>query len=193
LSGDWQAWRREVDLEAYDQRWRAMEAAGVNPHGEADLVCQFAPSSVLDGGTGTGRVAIELARRGIDVVGVDLDPDMVAAARAKAPDLSWVESDLASMRLHREFDVAILAGNVLLFTSPTTEPAVVAQLAAHLRPGGHLVMGFQLLPGRITADQLDQWCHEARLVPVVRWSTWDQQPFSSQSRYLVSVHQRPLD
>ena len=190
MSDDWKTWRRDVGVGDYDERWRAMAAAGVNPHGEADLVCRFAPSSVLDGGTGTGRVAIELARRGIDVVGVDLDPDMLAAARAKAPELTWVESDLATMELGRAFDLAILAGNVLLFTPPASEPAVVARLAAHLRPGGHLVMGFQLMPNRITPEHLDQWCGNAGLQPVARWSTWDQEPFNDESRYLVSVHHR---
>ena len=59
-------------LAGYDERWRRMEAAGVNPHGEADFVFSYGPRSVLDAGCGTGRVAIELARRGLDVVGTDL-------------------------------------------------------------------------------------------------------------------------
>ena len=42
---------------------------------------------VLDAGCGTGRVAIELARRGIEVVGVDADPDMLERARRRAPQL----------------------------------------------------------------------------------------------------------
>ena len=93
---EWAQWRRQVDLDGYDERWARMAAAGENPHGEADLVCRFDPATVLDGGCGTGRVAIELARRGIDVVGVDLDTDMLARARAKAPELTWVEADLAT-------------------------------------------------------------------------------------------------
>jgi SAM-dependent methyltransferase len=191
VSQQWEAWRREVNLGSYDERWRAMEAAGVNAHGEADLACRFVPTSVLDGGTGTGRVAIELARRGIDVVGVDLDTDMLAVARTKAPELTWVQADLATVDLARQFDMALLAGNVLLFTSPHSEAAVVTRLASHLLPGGLLIMGFQLLPNRISPDQLDQWCLAARLEPVARWSTWDQEPFTKQSRYLVSVHRRP--
>ena len=58
--------RRGAD---YDERWARLEAAGHSIHGEADFICAFEPASVLDAGCGTGRVAIELAARGIDVVG----------------------------------------------------------------------------------------------------------------------------
>ena len=63
-AGKW----RSVDTGAYDDKWKRMAAAGENPHGEVDFVMRFNPSSVLDAGCGTGRVAIELARRGIDAV-----------------------------------------------------------------------------------------------------------------------------
>lgn len=50
-----------------------MAATGADVHGEATFVRAYAPASVLDAGCGTGRVAIELARHGIEVVGVDVD------------------------------------------------------------------------------------------------------------------------
>src|SRR5690242_14604202 len=81
--------------EAYDAPYAARAAAGENIHGEADLVESFGPRTVLDAGCGTGRVAVELARRGIAVVGVDLDPQMLATARRKAPNLEWHLADLA--------------------------------------------------------------------------------------------------
>ena len=79
---------------AYDRRFEDLAAAGMDVHGEAALVDSFGPGAVLDAGCGTGRVAIELSRRGHDVLGVDVDPAMLAAARAKAPELEWVEGDL---------------------------------------------------------------------------------------------------
>src|SRR6202042_952066 len=81
---------------AYDRRFEDLEAAGMDMHGEAALVASFAlePPSVLDAGCGTGRVAMELHRRGHIVVGVDVDEAMLEAARAKAPDLPWVHGDL---------------------------------------------------------------------------------------------------
>ena len=58
------------DGEAYQRRFDELAASGVHVHGEADFVDRFAPSSVLDAGCGTGRVAAELAaarlRRGRD-------------------------------------------------------------------------------------------------------------------------------
>src|SRR5262245_2357703 len=87
VSERWAAWRREVDLDEYEARWTHLAAAGEVVHGEADLIASLGPGPVLDAGCGTGRVAVELARRGIDVVGVDLDGDMIAVARTKAPEL----------------------------------------------------------------------------------------------------------
>ena len=90
---------------------------------------RFAPESVLDAGCGTGRVAIELARRGVTAVGVDLDRGMLEAARRKDPALRWVEADLASLDLGTPFDVVVMAGNVMIFVEPGTEAQVVANMA----------------------------------------------------------------
>ncbi len=102
------------------------------------------PSSVLDAGCGTGRVAIELARRGIDVVGVDADESMIATARRLAPGLTWVIADLTHLSLDRRFDVVVMAGNVPNFTPPGTQSDLVAGCVAHLADHGSLVAGFQL-------------------------------------------------
>src|SRR3954467_6255873 len=118
--------------ETYQERFDALAATGQDVHGEAGFVSRLSPASVLDAGCGTGRVAIELARRGLDVVGVDLDPSMLEVARAKAPDLTWVQGDLAEVDLGRTFDVVVLAGNVMILLASGTEGAVVANLARHL-------------------------------------------------------------
>jgi SAM-dependent methyltransferase len=66
--------------EEYDARWIPLAEAGENIHGEADLVETLLRESgrnrVLDAGCGTGRVAIELSRRGFVVTGVDADAAM---------------------------------------------------------------------------------------------------------------------
>jgi SAM-dependent methyltransferase len=184
-----------------------MAARGENVHGEADLVewlarrtrtnaaAAGAAPSVLDAGCGTGRVGIELARRGFDVVGVDLDVGMLAQARAKAPELRWVEGDLASVDLGRPFDAIVMAGNVMVFLAPGTEPAVVANLARQLAPGGVLVAGFQLggtTPCGAAAAPLDlaaydRYAEAAGLRLDQRWATWDRRPYEGGS-YAVSVH-----
>ena len=108
----------------YDQRWEDLAAAGQNVHGEADLVEGLGPRSVLDAGCGTGRVAVELARRGLDVTGVDVDVSMLEEARTKAPELTWIHADLAEADLDRTFDTVVLAGNVMIFLTPGTEERV---------------------------------------------------------------------
>ena len=163
-----------------------MAERGENPHGEVDFVERYAPTSVLDAGCGTGRVAIEFAARGVDVVGTDLDASMLATAQAKAPELSWVESDLADLALGRTFDVVVMAGNIILFVAPGTEAAVVAGAARHVGEGGHLIAGFSLGRG-VSADEWDAWCVASGLEPVERFSTWQGDPWSDDSNYLVAV------
>jgi SAM-dependent methyltransferase len=178
-----QAW----DGEQYQARFDALAASGVDVHGEADLVCWFGPASVLDAGCGTGRVAIELAERGFDVVGVDLDPSMVAAAQRRRPEGTWIVADVATLELDRRFDLVVMAGNVPLFTPPGTRPGLVAGCARHLAPGGRLVAGFQLGEGYGLADY-DADCAAAGLTLAERWATWDRAPFRGDEHYAVSVH-----
>lgn len=180
----------------YDARWERLAASGVGVHGEADLIesllSETGGSTVLDAGCGTGRVAIELAARGCAVVGLDADPAMLAAARSKAPDLRWIEADLVDTGAHlgEAFDLVALPGNVMIFLDRGTEPDVVGQLAARLRPGGLLVAGFQLQTGRLTLDRYDEITAAAGLQLVDRWATWDREPFHG-GDYAVSVHRRP--
>ena len=156
-------------------------------HGEATFIESLGVTSVLDAGCGTGRVAIELAKRGVDVVGVDLDPAMLTAAVAKAPEMTWLHADLASLDLGRTFDAVLLAGNVMIFLTPGTERAVVASMARHLAAGGWLVAGFQLGPSRLGLADFDAAAAAAGLEFHERWATWDRQPFGG-GDYAVSVH-----
>jgi SAM-dependent methyltransferase len=190
-SEEWASWRRQVDLGSYDERWTRMAAAGQNPHGEADLVCRYEPRTVLDAGCGTGRVAIELAQRGVEVVGVDLDGDLLARAQEKAPDLTWYRSDLAGLDLGRTFDVVVMAGNVLGFVTAADRRAAVASVAAHVAPGGRLISGCQLRAGWPTADEYDGWCEEVGLELEDRFLTWDGEPPGRDADYAVAVHRRP--
>ena len=183
------------DGESYQARFDRLVAEGVEVHGEADFVCSLVPGSVLDAGCGTGRVALELARRGVEVVGVDVDPSMLATARRLGPEIEFIESDLAGLRLGRNFDVALMAGNVLLFTPKGSERAVVAGCARHLGQKGALVTGFQLDRGYGLGDY-DFDCQAAGLVLAERWATWSRErfvPATARGRpapYAVSVHRR---
>jgi SAM-dependent methyltransferase len=156
-------------------------------HGEATLVCSFRPTTVLDAGCGTGRVAIELGRHGIDVLGVDADASMIAEAKRLAPEMAWVQVDLATLALDRRFDVVVLAGNVPLFCPVATRSELVARCAAHVMSGGTMIAGFELERG-YELDDYDTACETAGLVLTDRWSTWDGQPFHHGSKYAVSAH-----
>jgi SAM-dependent methyltransferase len=181
----------------YDARWASLSAQGKDPHGEAAFVLRYAPRTVLDAGCGTGRVAIELARRGVAVVGVDLDPGMLAAARRKAPELEWIDGDLAMLDLRaaggdrRTFDVVVLAGNVMIFVAPGTESLVLTRLTEHLAPGGRLIAGFQLGAGRLPLAEYDRLAGACGLALEARFSTWDGDPFDGAGAYAVSVHVAP--
>jgi SAM-dependent methyltransferase len=174
----------------YDRRWQELAAAGKSVHGEADLISRLNPRSVLDAGCGTGRVAVELAARGMEVAGVDVDPAMLDVARAKSGDVAWTLADLAEVDLGRRFDVVVMAGNVMIFLAPGTEAAVVANLGRHVRPGGALVAGFSLEPGRLDLEAYDDHARAAGLSLAGRWSTWEQDPFTG-GGYAVSLHRLP--
>lgn len=176
--------------DAYDRRFAQLAAAGHDVHGEASFVASLVAGSVLDAGCGTGRVALELASRGREVVGVDADPAMLEVARRNGPAITWVEADLVDVDLGRRFDAAVLAGNVMIFLAPGTEGAVLANLARHLGPGGLLVAGFSTTAGLDVATY-DRLAAAAGLHPVERWATWDRAPEVAGGDYAVSVHRLP--
>lgn len=181
---------RHVSGDAYDVTYTRRAAGGENVHGEADCLERLGPASVLDAGCGTGRVGRELARRGVDVVGVDIDPHMLATARRTAPEVPWHVADLATVDLARSFDAIVLAGNVLLFLAPGSERAVVENMARHLCGDGLLVAGFQLLPGRLRLRRYDELAAHAGLTLAERWATWDGDVWDDGADYAVSVHRK---
>lgn len=176
----------------YDRRWAALAASGAAVHGEADLVARLVgdpPAAVLDAGCGTGRVAIELARRGFTTAGVDVDAVLLDRARAKAPHLEWYRGDLASLPATAApgpFAGAVLAGNVMIFVAPGTEAAVLGHLADRLTPGGLVIAGFQLT-GRLSLAEYDRAAAIAGLTPVERFATWERAPFVTGGDYVVVV------
>jgi SAM-dependent methyltransferase len=187
VSQRWAQWRADLPIEAYEARFARQEARGEHIHGEADFICRYEPASVLDAGCGTGRVAIELARRGIEVAGVDLDDEMLAAARLKEPEIEWICADLAGLDLDRTFDVVAMPGNIPLFCRPEDRVALVAGVARHVAPNGMLIAGFSLEPGGYDLGSYDAHCALAGLKFADRFSTWDGDPYTK-GNYAVSVH-----
>lgn len=192
-STQWAQWRRAVDLDDYESRWDQMAARGENPHGEVDFVMQFAPATALDAGCGFGRVGIELHARGVDIVGVDLDPDLLDRAKRRAPHLDWRLGDLASLDIDRRFDLVVLAGNVIGFVDPADRVEAVRACARHVVPGGVLVMGNQLKPSWPTIPDLDAWAALEGLEPAGHRAGWSGEELSREPDYVVTIHRRPSE
>jgi SAM-dependent methyltransferase len=190
FSESWLQWRANTDLDEYETRWDRRAAEGGDVHGEADFVMHHAPTSVLDAGCGMGRVGIELHRRGVDVVGADLDPDLLERARRRAPHLDWHEIDLADLELGRTFDIVVMAGNVLPFARPERRPMMIAALARHVAPAGLLIAGASLRPDWPGVDDQDDWARTAGLVRVDRFAGWGREPWAAHADYAVSVYRR---
>jgi SAM-dependent methyltransferase len=99
--------------------------------------------SVLEFGIGTGRLAIDLYRRGLLVAGIDASERMVAALRSKAPDaaIEVALGDFASTRIARSFSVvALVYNNILDERGLPAQLAVFENAARHLAQGGCFVV-----------------------------------------------------
>jgi SAM-dependent methyltransferase len=97
--------------------------------------------SLLDLGCGTGVFAASLGGP-CEVVGVDPARAMLAVARNRpgGDRVTWVEADARSLRLERRFDLVVLTGHAFqVFLSDADQRAVLATIAAHLRPRGRFI------------------------------------------------------
>jgi SAM-dependent methyltransferase len=177
----------------YVERFRRMAAEGSDLAGEARFMDTLLPrgARVLDAGCGPGRISGELHARGHTVVGADVDPALIDAARADHPGPRYVVADLASLDLDEApFDAAVLAGNVLVFVAPDTEQQVLTQVGAHVRPDGVVVIGFGTGRG-YELDAFDAHCAAAGLVLEHRFATWDLRPWQADASFAVTVLRRP--
>jgi SAM-dependent methyltransferase len=97
---------------------------------------------VLDMACGTGRHSLELARRGHEVVGVDISPDLLAIAEADAEaeslSASFVAADLRELDFDEEFDLVLNLndGAIGYFETEEENHRTFEVIAAALRPGG---------------------------------------------------------
>ncbi len=173
----------------YIERFRTMAAEGRDLHGEARLIDAMVErgARILDAGCGPGRVGGHLAAVGHHVVGVDIDPALIAAAEQDHPGPRWLVGDLAELDLGPDrFDAIVCAGNVVTFLDPATRGAALERLGAHLAEGGRLVVGFGA--GRDYGfEEFDADVAAAGLAAEVRLSSWDLRPFTPASEFLVAI------
>lgn len=106
------------------------------------LISRHRPGAhtILDLGCGTGRHAQLLARLGYAVTGLDRSEQMLATARAAAPQTDapeFLQGDLRDARLGREFDVVVSLFHVMSYqTSNADLRAAFCTVREHLKPGG---------------------------------------------------------
>lgn len=170
--------------------------------GEARLVnAMTGPGSrILDAGCGSGRTGGELARLGHEVIGVDVDPVLVAAAREDYPEVDWRVGDLAELALAlpevvagtaKKFHAVVAAGNVIPFLAPSTRLPFLRALPQFLSPGARFVLGFGAGRGY---DYDDFFADAARAgwSADVRFNGWDMHPFTARSDFLVTILSRSV-
>lgn len=100
-------------------------------------LCQRAQPPVLYLGIGAARIAQPLERRGVELVGVDVHPGMLAAARERLPQAELVQGRIEELDLGRRFDLVMAPSNIL------NTAARLQGAARHLADGGRLA--FELM------------------------------------------------
>ncbi len=96
---------------------------------------------VLELAVGTGRVAIPMAERGLDVSGIELSEPMVDQLRAKRSDLPVVVGDMATTVVPGEFSLVYLVYNTISnLRTQAEQVACFRNAARHLAPGGRFVI-----------------------------------------------------
>ncbi|MFF0636844.1 class I SAM-dependent methyltransferase [Nocardia sp. NPDC004151] len=180
----------------YVERFRDLAAEGTDIVGEARLIDAMLGrgSRILDAGCGPGRIGGHLHQVGHTVVGVDVDPVLIAAAEHDHPGPTWLVGDLAELDLPgrgvpADFDAIVCAGNVMAFLAPSTRRTVLSAFARHLAPTGRAAIGF----GADRGYDFTQFLSDAQtsgLTPDLLLSTWDLRPFSADADFLVAVFSR---
>lgn len=122
----------------------------------AELIREAAPNAkrVLDVACGTGQHAAELTALGFSVDGVDLEPAFVDIAAARCPGGVFHVADMMQMALPLRYDAVLCLFSSIGYakTLPRLHDAV-ARMAAHLNPGGVLLIDPWFEPGVLT----DRW------------------------------------
>jgi SAM-dependent methyltransferase len=171
MTSDAVVWH-DVECAAYDvdlPLWRELADAAGGP--------------ILDVGAGTGRVALDLARRGHDVTALDADPELirelVARARKRELRVRSVAADARSFELGREFALAIAPMQVVqLLGGAEGRRSALASIHRHLRPGGLFAAALadpfdglpegEVLPPLPDIRETDGWVYASTPVAVRR-------------------------
>lgn len=146
-----------------DTRWESpLDLAMVDAFAVAVTADDDGP--VLDAGCGTGRMSRYLTERGCSVVGVDLSPGMVAVARRDHPGLAFTVGSLIGLPCPDDRFAGVMLWYSIIHTPPAGQARIFAEAARVLRPGGHLLVGFQSGEGtRDVSGAYRRFGHEVEL------------------------------
>jgi demethylmenaquinone methyltransferase/2-methoxy-6-polyprenyl-1,4-benzoquinol methylase len=130
----------------------------------ADLARVGPGSRALDVATGTGDLAIELARRGASVTGVDFAEAMLEVARAKAPHVAFDRGDALALPYEdADFDAVTVAFGARNFSDLDRG---LREMTRVVRPGGRVVVLEITTPARAPLSWFFRLWFD-RLVPVL--------------------------
>jgi SAM-dependent methyltransferase len=112
---------------------------------QADFLAELADGGrALELGIGTGRIALPLAARGVEVHGIDSSPAMVAKMRAKPGGgaITTTIGDMADVAVDGTFSLVFVVFNTFfMLTTQEAQVRCFRNVAAHLAPGGRFVLG----------------------------------------------------
>lgn len=124
-----------------------------------------ARAAILDVGCGAGEpIAAHLARAGFAVTGVDVADAMLARARAWCPEGDWRHADMRTLELPERFD-GIIGWDSFFHLTPDEQRRTLPRLAAHLRPGGALMLTVGHAAGELTGVVGGELVYHASLAP----------------------------
>ena len=131
---------------AASEPWAAEEAAAI-----AGLLDLPSGGRVLDAPCGSGRIAVRLAQRGLDVTGLDISPEEIEAARARGSTARFEVGDLRELP-ELAFDAVVQWGNSFGYMPHEETLEALRSAAGALKPGGRLLLesatvAESLLPG----------------------------------------------
>ncbi|MCM2580049.1 class I SAM-dependent DNA methyltransferase [Streptomyces meridianus] len=132
----------------------------------AELVRTNGDGGVADLGCGPGHITAHLHGLGLNAFGVDASPVMVELAREANPRLRFEVGSMAALDIEDGVLGGVLSRWSLIHTPPPDVPAVVAEFARVLAPGGHLLIGFSATDGPHHETQ----AYDHTVVTAYRWS-----------------------
>jgi SAM-dependent methyltransferase len=149
--------------------------------------------TVLDVPCGQGRIAIPLAKLGMDVTGVDFSQPYLRRARRAAREagvrVRWVCRDMRDIAFHEEFDAAYNWFGSFGYFSDRDNLAFARRVLAALRPGGRfLVEGFNKT--WLLRHHLSQWEETHGEVHVANVWRWDERTDRMRDVWTMTKGQR---